>query len=137
MGTEKIDLGKVAVGYEFSPSSYVIDANCVTSYLKAVDDEYDFPRGQTTVPPLAILALAMVSFSEGVQLTPGTIHVSQEIEFKKPVSLGEILTSYSRVVRNQSRGKMHLVNVEIEIKNTGQVTVASGKIGFILPEPGN
>ena len=66
-------------------------------------------------------------------MPPGTIHVSQEFEFTGAVSTQDSLTGRATVSRVQERGKLHLINVELNVSNQKNEPVLSGKTGFILP----
>jgi hypothetical protein len=130
------DFNQLEVGYEFPTKSYKLDAAAVSAYLKAVEDSNQLYSDIGFVPPLAVAALAMTVLSTNLSLPPGAIHVSQEFEFRDGVSVEETLTSHARVVRNKSRGKMHLFDVELNVLNKDQKTVLTGKTSFILPEQG-
>ena len=83
---------------------------------------------------MAIAAYAMAVLSQGISLPPGTIHVSQELEFIDTVSVNDSLTSHARVGRKQSRGKFHLLAIDLNVFNQNQQAVLAGKTTFILPE---
>ncbi len=131
---QKIKYSQLEVGYEFPPSSYKLDSSMVTTYLKAVEDASALYQDTVLVPPMAIAAHAMASLSESICLPPGTIHVSQEFEFIDAVSINDTLISYAKVSRKQSRGKFHLLIVDLNVVNQNQKAVLTGKTSFILPE---
>jgi len=131
---QKIEYSQLEVGYEFPPSSYKLDSSMVTTYLKAVEDASALYQDTVLVPPMAIAAHAMASLSESISLPPGTIHVSQEFEFIDAVSINDTLISYAKVSRKQSRGKFHLLIVDLNVVNQNQKAVLTGKTSFILPE---
>ena len=85
------------------------------------------------VPSMAIVAIAMAAMSEGIVLLPGTIHVSQELEFSNTATAGETLTSYAEVTRKQERGKFHILAISINVINQKRETVVTGETSFILP----
>jgi acyl dehydratase len=134
---------QLEVGYEFPPGNYKLDASKVALFLKAVDDTsplYQDNRSALSlskrlVPPMAVAALAMATLSNTISLPPGAIHVSQELSFVKTVSLDDNLTSYARLSRTQKRGKLHLITVDLNVRNQNQQTVLTGKTSFILPQP--
>ena len=84
---------------------------------------------------MAIAASAMAALSRSISLPPGTIHISQELEFKDEARIGDGLTGYARVNRMWSRGRFHFLDVELNICNPDQKTVLVGKTSFILPQP--
>ena len=134
MSEQKIEYSQLETGYQLPPSTYKLDDSIVSTYLKAVDDT-SYPYQDTNlVPPMAIAASAMAALSRCIYLPPGAIHVSQELGFTDMVNIGESLTSYARVSRKWSRGKFHLLDVELNVCNQNQKTVLTGKTGFILPQ---
>ncbi len=131
----KLEYNQLEVGDEFPASSYQLDSAMVATYLEAVEETSNLYRDAELVPPMAIAAYAMAALSESICLPPGTIHVSQELEFTGTVSVKDTITSYARVSRKQSRGKFHLLAIELNVLNQRQKAVLAGKTSFILPEP--
>ena len=127
---------QLEAGYEFPPGNYKLDASKVSLFLKAVGDTSPLYRDNNQlIPPMAVAALAMATLSNTISLPPGAIHVSQELSFVKAVSLDDSLTSYARLSRTQKRGKLHLITVDLNVRNQNQQTVLTGKTSFILPQP--
>jgi acyl dehydratase len=129
---DKIDFGQLEVGYEFSPSVFQTEANMVLLYLKATEDNNVIYQGNV-VPPMAVVTLAMAALAEKFVLLPGTVHVSQQLEFAKTVLINETLASYARVNRKVIRGKFHMLNIGIKVVNQHKEPVVVGELGFILP----
>jgi len=103
----------------------------------AVEDTSCLYQDTKLVPPMAIAAYAMAALSQDISLPPGVIHVSQELEFISTVSVNDSLTSYAKVGRKQSRGKLHLLAISLDVLNQNQEAVLTGKTTFILPEQDN
>ena len=131
MGAE--NYRQLEAGYEFPPGNFKLDASRVALFLEAVEDTSYPYRDTQLIPPMAVAALAMASLSNTISLPPGTIHVSQELGFVAAVSLDDSLASYARISRAQKRDKLHLIIVDIDVRNQHQQTVLTSKIGFILP----
>jgi acyl dehydratase len=121
-------------GYEFPPSTYKLDSSTVATYLKAVEETSSLYQDTEVVPPTAIAAYAMAALSENISLPPGAIHVSQEFEFLDSVTINDTLISCAKVSRKQSRGKFHLLTINLNVFNQNQKAVLTGKTSFILPE---
>ncbi|MBN1188518.1 MAG: MaoC family dehydratase [Dehalococcoidales bacterium] len=121
------------MGFEFPEQSYVLDSAVVSLYLEAVKDDHDLYLREALVPPMAVTAFAMASLSGAVAMPDGTIHVSQELEFLKPVKVGDTITCRSRVSRKVDRGGLHLMNTDISVINQDGEVVLTGKVGFVLP----
>ena len=131
----KLEYHQIEVGYEFPPASYKLDSSMVSTYLKAVEETSKLYQDTKLVPPMAIAAYAMAALSEGISLPPGTIHVTQEIEFIDTVSARDTITCHARVSRKQNRGRLHLMTIDLDVFNQNQKAVLAGKVGFVLPEP--
>lgn len=131
---QKIEYSQLEVGYEFPPGSYKLDTSTVSTYLKAIENTSHLYQDTGLVPPLAIAAYAMAALSRGICLPPGTIHISQELEFIDTVSVNDTLISYARVSRRQSRAKFHLLDIDFNVLNQDQKAVLAGKTSFILPQ---
>jgi len=131
---QKIEYSKLEVGYRLPPSSYKLDASIISNYLKAVGDTNHLYQDTKLVPPLAIAAHAMAALAKVIYLPPGTIHLSQEFEFIDAASINDSFISWAEVSRKQSRGKFHLLAIDLNVFNQNQKPVLSGKCTFILPE---
>ena len=131
---QKVKYSQLEAGYEFPPRSYKLDASIVSTYLKAVEDTSRLYQDTKLVPPTAVAAYALVALSQGIYLPPGTIHVSQALEFIDTVSVNDSLSSYAKVSRKQSRGKFCLLAIDLNVFNQNQKAVLTGKTTFILPE---
>lgn len=137
---QKVQCEQVDTGYEFPPASYDLDAEAISKYLKAVDEssslywQSDNSQALTgLVPPMAIATYAMTMLSQRLSLSPGSIHVTQEIEFLKTVEVGTTITCQAKVSQNWKRGKFHLLTINLSVFNQNKELVQSGKVGFILP----
>ena len=131
----QIEYYQLTVGYEFAPRSYHLDSSMVSLYLEAVGEFSHLYRQDNLVPPMAVTAFAMSALSQAVIMPPGTIHVSQELDFLHPVRVGDTITCYSKVSRKVDRGGLRLMNTDITVLNQEQEKVLTGRVGFVLPEP--
>ncbi len=131
---QRIEFNQLEPGFELPASSYKLDSSTVAIYLKAVEETSSLYQGTGLVPPMAIAAYAMAALSKSICLPPGTIHVSQELKFIDTVSTKDTITSYAKVNRKQSRGKFHLLTIDLNVFNQNQKAVLTGKTSFILPE---
>jgi acyl dehydratase len=132
-GPAKAEYYQLTVGFEFPPQNYILDAAAVALYLDAVKETSSLFREEGLVPPMAVTAFAMSSLSQSVTMPDGTIHVSQELDFLKPVRVGDTITCRSKVSRKVDRGGLRLMNVDISVTNQNQETVLTGRVGFVLP----
>jgi len=137
---QKVQPDQLETGYELPPLSYNLDAEVIAKYLEAVGEssslywQSDNRQALTgLVPPLAITTYAMTLLLQRLSLPPGSIHVTQEIEFLKEVRVGTTITCHARVSQNWKRGKFHLLTIDLSILDQSKEPVQSGKVGFILP----
>ena len=137
MSEQQIEYSQLETGYEFPHSTFKLDAAAISAYLKAVEDTSYPYQDKNLVPPMAIAAFAMAALSRGINLPPGTIHVSQEFEFVDTANTNESLTSHARISRKLSRGKFNLLDVDLNVCNQEHKTVLTGKTSFILPQQDN
>ena len=133
---QKVEYSQIEAGYEFPASSFQMDDPAVATYLRAVGETGTLYNDSRLVPPTAIAAFAMAALSEKLSFPPGTIHVSQDLEFMDTISTSDTLTCYARVSRKQDRGKLHLLTVDLNVHNQQKRTVLAGKTSFVLPEQG-
>ena len=130
---QEIEFSQLEVGYEFSPSRYNLDQATVANYLKAVEDESSLYQDTDLVPPMVVAVYVMKALSDDITLPPGTIHISQELQFMAAVSVDDSLINNARVSRQQTRGKLHLLNFELNVFNQNQEKVLAGTTSFRLP----
>jgi hypothetical protein len=129
-------LSELSEGFAFPPEACRLGAVQVSAYLKAVDETGDLYRDGRLVPPMAVAASAMTSLLTSMSVPPGTVHVSQEFQFLNMVYVGDSLTCRATIGRKLDRGRLHLMTVDIDVRNQDQKVVLTGKVGFALPENG-
>lgn len=131
----KREYRELEAGYEFPPVSFQLDSAAVAGYLNAVEESSELYQGGELVPPMAVAANAMAALSESISLPPGSIHVSQELEFIHSATTRDTLTSYARLSRKRDRGRLRIVTVEFNVYNQEKQLIISGKTNFTLPQP--
>jgi acyl dehydratase len=133
---EKTSYYQLNPGHEFPPRSYKLDALMVSSYLAATREPNALLQGDELVPPMAVAAFAMAAQMQGVTFPSGTVHVSQDIEFLHLVRVGDTITCYSKISRKHFRGGLYIMATDMTVLNQNQEKVLTGKVGFVLPDPG-
>lgn len=132
--TDEVKLEQLRTGFAFPSAVFIVDYPTTVNYRKAVEDASPVYQNSSCVPPMAIAALAMATMGKQMSLPDGSIHVTQDFAFHRTVSHGEKLISWAKVIRNVSRGKLHLLNVNIEVYNQLNEKVLTAETGFILPQ---
>jgi len=121
--TARTDIFTLPRGHEFAPAPLAITPAQVHAYLRAVGDPSDYGD---TVPPLALVALALQALQEQFVLPPGTLHSGQEVEHAGVAEAGEELTLRGRIAQRSERQGVVLCSVEYEIAR-GEETVIRAK----------
>ncbi len=137
MPEKQIEVGQLETGHEFPQSTFKLDTDTITSYLKAVDDNSYPYQEMNIIPPMAIAAITMGILSEEINLPSGTVHVSQEFVFSDVANFNDTLTVGAKIIRNLSRGKFHMLDIVLAIQSQDNRTVLTGKTSFILPAQDN
>ncbi len=130
---QKVEYQQLEAGYEFRPVSYQLDNAMVASYLKAVGETNSLYQDTGLIPPTAVAAYAMAALSDSILLPPGTIHVSQELDFLDTVKVGDKITCQASVLRKHDRRGLHLMTVSLGVVNQNQKKILAGKTSFVLP----
>jgi len=120
-------------GYEFPAVSYELTSSLISKYLRAVDSLNELEVLRKFVPPLAIAAYAMAAMAGSLSLPPGSIHASQELEFFKLVPIGAVINCQAKVARKLTRGKLHMLVLELNVFDQSNEKVQSGKATVMLP----
>ena len=135
MPGQAIEYNNLFTGFEFPPQSYQMEITSIRDYLQATGETNELYQNERLVPPLAVTAFAMNALSQVVIMPPGTIHVSQELEFLGTVRIGDTITCFSTVSRKVDRGGLRLMNTKMVVVNQNQAKVLTGNVGFVLPQP--
>jgi acyl dehydratase len=131
---EKTNYYQLKPGFEFPAKKYKMDYETVSDYINSVGEKNEIYKNTGLVPPMALAALAMAAMAEGSSFPPGTVHVSQELEFSGTVYVGDTIECSGKVARRQDRGGLHLMTTELYVCNGTHDQVLTGKVGFILPD---
>ena len=127
---------ELKAGYEFGPTAYELSQAILSKYLRAVEESsgmYQTSEVTMKVPPMAVAAYAMRALSDSFQPPPGTMHISQEFEFLKPVYADTTIACRATIAQLRSRGSMRLLSVDLSASNQDGEKVLSGRATLILP----
>ena len=132
-----MDIALLHKGYSFPPVSFVLDGAAVKRYLEAVEDvafaALCEAEAQAWVPPMAVAALAVRGLMEAMGLPAGAVHTSQEIEFRRPVLVGERLASRAWIAHRSHRGGWLALAVEMEATDDSGQAVLVGRASVLIP----
>ena len=97
--TARIAVSTLPKGHEFTPASFVVDAERAAAYLRAVGDAGSYDGA---VPPLAAVALGLAALQEQISLPEGSLHTSQEVEQTGEIRVDEPLTLSGRIAQRSA-----------------------------------
>jgi hypothetical protein len=123
----------VATGRELDLGTWVLGREFVEAYLAAVESTSAIYRDTGAVPPMAVAARALGALIEVLELPPGTIHASQELECKGVLRQGEEVRCVARVSRPRVRGDWSLMTAEFGVSRPGGGSIVAGKSTVLVP----
>src|SRR3990170_7520595 len=111
-------------GHRFSAVSFRLSAADVRRYLEAVEDSspayFDSEGRLAWTPPLAAAALTLRSILEQASLPPGSLHVAQEVEFRRPIPVDSELTASAAVAQRSEMRGMAVAVIEFDVSLAGE-----------------
>jgi len=129
-------LDELPKGYELPAFPFELSPDWVREYVASVEDEAIGEVDGDFVPPMAIAALALRALLEGARLPDGAIHLGQELEFVRPVRVGEKLHASARVVSRGERQGWVLSGVEMDVTAADGSAVMHGRATATMPAGG-
>ena len=119
-------------GHEFTPISFDLSHDWVTSYVAAVEDDA-IASHHDLVPPMALATLGVRTLLESVGLPQGAVHVGQELSFKRAVRVGETLAARARIVSRGERTGWVLMGLDLSITDAEADEVMAGRATLTFP----
>ena len=119
-------------GHVFDDHSFEITVSEAKAYADAVGDSSPLASGNQ-IPPMLLIAAGLSRVIEALELSGGTIHASQEVNFGRPVSPGENIVARTTLRGNSVRRGSRFATVETEFLS-GDRQVASSVSMVIVPE---
>ena len=100
-----------------------------------VNAEYakNTPYGKRIVH--GIVSVSLIAGVLGMKLPgPGTIHVSQKVDFKKPVFIGDTLTAVAEILEKftKKEGKLRFLRIKTDVYNQKKEIVTNGEALVII-----
>ena len=125
-----IDYAELLANQVVSDQRYVLDDAAVSAYVEAVGDSSASPA---TAPPMAIAALSLRGVVQDLAIPGGTLHVGQELQFKRAVSPPETLDCRATLLQNSVRGDWRFLVVQLEVEDSSGRQVMEGKSTIMVP----
>ena len=132
MEYESLTLGEIV-----SERIYILDSDTVEAYLdaigvsKPVDVEND--SRNWFAPPMSVAALGLKGVIQDLSIPEGTLHVSQDLEFKRTVKVGATLTCQAKLLQNSIRSGKRFIAIDLKIENADHDTVLTGRSTLVIP----
>ena len=130
------DYGELESGQEISRHSHQLDQALVADYVAAVQDEsgsLSDNRGDRVVPPMAVATLSVRAVVQDLRIPGGTLHAGQELQFLKPVAVGQTLESVATLAQNSVRGDWRFLVIDCRVTDDGMAEVMTGKSTIMIP----
>jgi len=135
---------ELKTGEVFPQVHYTITPRMVAAYLRAVGESsglFASPEEIETgssdvpalVPPTAVAALAMKGLMSSVTLPPGSVHISQDLQFCKPALVNDSVVCRVSVSKKQERGGLRLVTFDVTVFSQEGASLIEGKTLVSVP----
>ena len=121
------------VGTELTKAEITFTEDYVNCYTLAVGDKSLLYVGSSAkVPPLAAVAWLLKDLLQRLELPPGTVHSSQEIECSDTLPVGNKAVCCVCVDQNTARGQWRFLTLRFTIGENENSSI-QGKIGLLIP----
>ena len=130
-----VDYASLTPGSQLAHDTLSLDDETVARYLDAVGDETPVASGDgpRLAPAMAVAALSFRGVIRALDLPGGSLHLAQELEFARPVAIGETLECRAEVLQNSVRRGMRVLVVSLETADADGRAALTGKSTVMLP----
>lgn len=107
----------------------------VSRYAAATADGVPsrFRENGVPVPPMAVIATGLGKLIEELQLTGGTIHAGQEVEFLRPILTGEMIYAEGELTSNSIRRDSFFATILTRFSDSAGKPVANALSTIVVP----
>ena len=130
-----VDYASLTPGSQLAHDTLSLDDETVARYLDAVGDDTPLAAvdGPRLAPAMAVAALSFRGVIRALDLPGGSLHLAQELEFARPVAIGETLECRAEVLQNSVRRGMRVLVVSLETADADGRAALTGKSTVMLP----
>ena len=130
-----IDYASLSPGSQLASDTLSLDDETVARYVEAVGDETPVSPGggRRLAPAMAVAALSFRGVIRALDLPGGSLLLAQELEFARPIAVGETLECRAEVLQNSVRRGMRVLVVSLEAADAGGRAAVTGKSTVMLP----
>jgi hypothetical protein len=126
----KSEVKELEVGWESPTVSYELTRQIISKYEEAVENHSSLTN---LIPPLAILAYAMKAVFQYIDIPPGSLHTSQEVESFKTLTVGSWINYRARVTQQSRHFKRNFTTIELSAFGQNEELVLSATTTLITP----
>lgn len=83
-----------------------------------------------------VIGVSLIAGVLGMKLPgPGTVHMSQKVDFKKPILIGDTLTATAEIIEKfkKKEGTLKFLRIKTNVTNQKQALVIEGEAVVLLP----
>ena len=128
-------LAELEAGQQLGRFALDVRPEFVARYVAATADgsvARPFAEGQP-VPPMAVIATGLGKLIDELQLTGGTIHAGQEVEFFRPVLGGERIYAEAELTATSVRRDSRFATILTRFQDSAGKRVASALSTIVVP----
>ena len=128
-----MNIADLEPGYRLARETFTISAEQAAAYAGAVGDESPPASSPDLVPPMAVIAAGLSRVIDALSLGAGTVHAGQEVEFDRPVLIGEQIAFETRLSANRVRGEARFATLVTEFFGADGLRIARSVSTVIVP----
>ena len=130
-------LSDLPKGHRFPETTFRLRREDLARYLDAVEDRNDVYAKAGVASPLAVAARALASLLGVVELPPGSLHTSQEVDARRAIRLDEPLVMDGVIAQRSERAGLVISVIEFKVTPKGAAEPAlSGRTTVMAPVSG-
>ena len=122
------------IGHEFGPYDVTIPAARAEAYAAAVGGD-ESPDYGDSLAPMMVVAAALTELIEELGLFSGglqTVHAGQEVNWNRPVKIGEKVDATGRLSANSVRRGNHFATVSVSYTDEGGSEIGTSSTTIIV-----
>jgi hypothetical protein len=122
-------------GEEFTVGPFSITREAALAYVESAHASDPHPDGIETVSPMAAAGRGLGALVEELGMPAGSVHIGQDLSFRRHAPIGQDLLCHAKVSRTSSRGGWRILALDIDVR-AGDQPIVSGRTTVMSPEEG-
>ena len=127
-------ISSAEIGHEFGPYDVTIPNARAESYAEAVGGD-ESPAYGDSLAPMMVVAAALTELIEELGLFSGglqTVHAGQEVNWSRPIKIGEKVDATGRLSANSVRRGNHFATVSVSYTDENGVEIGTSSTTIIV-----